>query len=150
VGGLKRFTTGVSGLDSLMGEITPPYTVMIAGHPGAGKTTLAETICYNNAVNGLKCLYISLYEDKEKHYRYMERLGLRLSEVEARGLYKYVKLPLTLEVDFLVNEISKLISKGYDIIVVDSISALLEPVLNNPEKRAWLTKLLLSNTATYK
>lgn len=31
-----------------------------------------------------------------------------------------------------------MISKGYDIIVVDSISALLEPVLNNPEKRAWL------------
>jgi len=136
--GAKKYTTGISGLDRLIGEITAPYTILVAGHPGAGKTTMATTICYANALQGKKCLYLTFYEDKEKYYRFMKRLGLDLESVEAKGLYKFIKLPLTLDTELLISEISKSISEGYDIIVLDSISVLLEPVIGSSEKRSWL------------
>jgi circadian clock protein KaiC len=136
--GLRKYTTGVVGLDKLIGEITAPYTMLIAGHPGTGKTTLAATICSENAAKGEKCLYISFYEDKEKHYRYMKKLGLDLEALESKGVYRFIRLPTALDIDQLAEEITKLISEGYSILVVDSISVLLEPVARNPEKRAWL------------
>jgi circadian clock protein KaiC len=136
--GVKKYTTGIPGLDRLIGEITAPYTILIAGHPGAGKTTLATTICYTNALQGKKCLYLTFYEDKEKYYRFMKRLGLDLESVEAKGLYKFIKLPLTLDIELIMSEISKSISEGYDVIVLDSISVLLEPVMGIAEKRSWL------------
>jgi len=136
--GLRKYATGVVGLDKLIGEITAPYTMLIAGHPGTGKTTLAATICSENAAKGEKCLYISFYEDKEKHYRYMKKLGLNLEALESKGVYRYIRLPTTLNIDQLVEEITRLISEGYSVLVVDSITVLLEPVLENPEKRAWL------------
>jgi len=134
----KRFVIGVPGLDRLVGEVVAPYTILIAGHPGSGKTTLASTICYRNALKGEKCLYISLYEDKEKLFRYMERLGLRLREIELNGLFKFVKLPFTFDINMVIDEVGKLVGEGYSIIVVDSITALLEVVKEHAEKRAWL------------
>jgi len=134
----KRFVIGVPGLDRLVGEVVAPYTILIAGHPGSGKTTLASTICYRNALKGEKCLYISLYEDKEKLFRYMERLGLRLREVELSGLFKFVKLPFTFDINMVIDEVGKLVGEGYSVIVVDSITALLEVVKEHAEKRAWL------------
>jgi circadian clock protein KaiC len=135
---LRKYTTGVVGLDKLIGEITAPYTMLIAGHPGTGKTTLAANICSENAAKGEKCLYISFYEDKEKHYRYMKKLGLNLEALESKGVYRFIRLPTALNIDQLVEEITRLISEDYSIIVVDSITVLLEPVAGNPEKRAWL------------
>ncbi|MCC6035297.1 MAG: hypothetical protein LM567_07380 [Desulfurococcaceae archaeon] len=135
---VKKFTTGISGLDKLIGEIVSPYTILVAGHPGAGKTTLATTICYANTLQGKKCLYLTFYEDKEKYYRFMKRLGLNLELVESKGLFKFIKLPLTLDLELVISEINKTISEGYDIVVLDSISVLLEPVMGSAEKRSWL------------
>jgi circadian clock protein KaiC len=134
----KKFTTGVPGLDKLIGEVVAPYTILLAGHPGAGKTTLATTICHANALQGKKCLYLSFYEDREKYYKYMKRLGLNLELLESKGLFKFVRLPLVLDLELVMGEINKAISEGYDIVVIDSISVLLEPVANSAEKRAWL------------
>jgi circadian clock protein KaiC len=133
---LKRFVIGVSGLDRLVGEVVAPYTILIAGHPGAGKTTLASTICYANALKGEKCLYITFYEDKEKLFRYMERLGLKLREIELSGLFKFMKLPLTFDINMIIDEVTKLVAGGYSVIVIDSITALLDVVREHVEKRA--------------
>jgi len=135
---VKKFTTGIPGLDRLLSEVVTPYIILVAGHPGAGKTTMATTICHANALQGKKCLYITFYEDREKYYKFMKRLGLNLELLESMRLFKFTKLPLTLDVELLVNEISKAISEGCGIIVIDSISVLLEPVMNIAEKRAWL------------
>lgn len=48
----RGFTMGVDELNALIGEIVPPYTILIEGHPGAGKTTLGSSICYHNALRG--------------------------------------------------------------------------------------------------
>ncbi|MDW8082945.1 MAG: ATPase domain-containing protein [Sulfolobales archaeon] len=72
------FSVGIEGLDRILGYMKTPYLLVIAGHPGAGKTTLASTICYKNALLGRKCLYISFYEDKERLYSYMSHIGIDL------------------------------------------------------------------------
>ena len=135
---MKKFTIGISNLEDLLGTIIAPYTILIAGHPGSGKTTLAASVCYANALRGHKCLYLSLYEDKEKFYRFMDKLGLRFTDVESRGLFKYVSLPLTLNVNDIVNAIGEVVSEGYDIVVIDSVTALLESIEGSATKRAWL------------
>lgn len=135
---MRTFATGIAGLDRLLGEIRVPYTMLIAGHPGAGKTTLASTICYHNTLRGGKCLYITLYEDREKLYSFMERLGLRLREAESRGLFKYLKLPLSSDIEGTIDAINKAVSEGYDIVVLDSVTALLDSIKDRFEKRAWL------------
>jgi circadian clock protein KaiC len=134
----KVFTLGVPALAEFIGDIISPYTLLVAGHPGAGKTTLATTICYYNAIGGHKCLYVTFYEDKEKYYRNMKRLGLDLAQVESTGNFKFIRMPSTLDIELVVGEINGLVKEGYDVVVIDSMTALLEPVASNPEKRAWL------------
>ncbi|MEM4763185.1 MAG: ATPase domain-containing protein, partial [Desulfurococcaceae archaeon] len=132
------FTIGVEGLNYLTGRIIPPYTILVAGHPGAGKTTLGATICYSNAVRGKKCLYVSFYEEKDKLYAYMERLGIKLRDAESRGLLKFLRLPATMDAENLANTLSKTIMEGFQVVVIDSITVLLESLRENVEKRAWL------------
>ena len=136
---VKVFRTGVEGLDTLVGELYPPYTVLVAGHPGSGKTTLAASICYFNTVKGNKCLYVTVYEEKEKFYRFMEKLGLRFRDVEEKGLFKFIRFPLALDVDKALEVISKTVSEeSFDIVVVDSVTALIDVLKLDVEKRALL------------
>jgi circadian clock protein KaiC len=136
---VKVFRTGVEGLDTLVGELYPPYTVLVAGHPGSGKTTLAASICYFNTVKGNKCLYVTVYEEKEKFYKFMEKLGLRFKDVEEKGLFKFIRFPLTLDVDKALEVISKVVSEeGFNIVVVDSATALVDVLKLDIEKRALL------------
>jgi circadian clock protein KaiC len=136
---VKIFTTGIEEFDTLMGELISPYTILIAGHPGSGKTTLAASICYFNAVKGNKCLYVTVYEEKEKFYKFMEKLGLRFKDVEEKGLFKFIRFPLTLDVDKALEVISKVVSEeGFNIVVVDSATALVDVLKLDIEKRALL------------
>ena len=42
-----EYVFGINELDELLGSsLSPRSMVVIAGHPGSGKTTLASTICY--------------------------------------------------------------------------------------------------------
>lgn len=136
---IRTFVIGVKGLDKLFGEIIPPYTILIAGHPGSGKTTFASTICYSNTLKGLRCLYASVYEEKDKLFDVLEHLGLNLRESEEKGLLKFLRLPLTLNIEKTIDTISKIVlEEKFDVVVVDSITALIESSRLDFEKRAWL------------
>jgi len=69
-------------------------TIVIAGQPGTGKTVLSSTICYERALKDIPCLFMELYEDKEKLYRNLKSLGLDFEYLESKGLVKFVKLPI--------------------------------------------------------
>ncbi|MEM4481157.1 MAG: ATPase domain-containing protein [Desulfurococcaceae archaeon] len=131
------FTTGNKELDRLIGPIHSKYMLLIVGHPGAGKTTLASSICYENAQRGYKCLYISFYEDKDKFYRNMDKLGIDLADIESRGLLTHVKLPVvkSAEVLGIVNEL--IVKDSYKVVVLDSINPVLE-LYRKREQRAIL------------
>ncbi|MEM4789698.1 MAG: ATPase domain-containing protein [Ignisphaera sp.] len=137
---MNKAIFGVEALDKLIGNaLAFPSLIVVAGHPGAGKTTLASTICYINALNGFKCLYISFQESKEKLYKNMGNLGIDLEKIEKQGNFVFIKFPVVLSIDSLVNEISKIISSfNPNIIVVDSINVLLVSINKDEVKRAWL------------
>ncbi|MFN3267868.1 MAG: ATPase domain-containing protein [Zestosphaera sp.] len=135
----KPLGFGIEGLDKILGSfIISPYTIVVAGHPGAGKTTMASTICYSNVLKGYKCLYISMQEDREKLYKYMSKLGLDLEKAESTGLLKFIKIPITLDVDGVAEAISRFVSEEYSVVVVDSVNPLLDILEKKSEKRSWL------------
>ena len=136
---MSRLVLGIKNLDELLANtLYPGATIVIAGHPGAGKTTFATTVCHSNALNGKKCLYLSFQESKAKLYRVAKYLGMDLEKIEKEGLYKFVNLPLISSCETIAGSINKILTEYKpDIVVIDSINAVLEPI-KDPHKRAWL------------
>jgi len=134
------FVFGVKELDQMFKDtLLPGSLVVVVGHPGAGKTTLASTICSANAVNGKKCLYITFQENRKKLFMIMKRLGIDLENLEARELLQFVKFPIAITPEDAIAEIGKLVNKGgFSVVVVDSINSLLKSVEKDEVRRAWL------------
>ncbi|MCS7111581.1 MAG: ATPase domain-containing protein [Ignisphaera sp.] len=131
-------TTGSRELDALLGGLKPGSMLLIVGHPGAGKTILASKICYANTLLGRKCLYITFYEDRDKLFSNMDKLGIRLGEAESKGLLEFVRLPTTSAED-VMNAITKIVAKGgHRIVVIDSVNAALELYERKEAQRALL------------
>jgi circadian clock protein KaiC len=60
--------TMISGFDKLFlkGGIPKGNSVLIAGGPGTGKSTLCRQICFNLVTKSKKCMYVSFEENKER------------------------------------------------------------------------------------
>jgi len=146
----EQYTTGVRELDELLGGLQPHTMLLIAGHPGAGKTTLAAHICYSNSLNGGKCLYITFYEDKEKLYRNMSAIGLDLRSIEEKGFLHFIKLPVA-STDEILNAIMSLITRDqYDVVVLDSLNPVLEMTQQQEASRAILLNFFYQLTSLIK
>src|SRR5437868_12999578 len=60
-----RVSTGISGLDHLLGNGLPPERVyLVEGDPGAGKTTLGLQFLREGLARGEKVLYVTLSETR--------------------------------------------------------------------------------------
>ena len=142
---MSSFIVGVKGIDELLPSLLHPGSlVVVAGHPGAGKTTLASSICYRNALNKNKCLYISLQETKKKLFRVMKTLGMNFEQLESKGLYRFLRVPVAKTVEEIIELISKAIAEyAPKIVVVDSMNALMQFV-SKSEKRALLQNYFYS------
>jgi circadian clock protein KaiC len=97
-GARPRISTGVPGLDTVLGGGLPEGALlMIGGPPGAGKTVLAEQIAFHQAARGRHALILTtLSEPNEKLIRHIEgfswfdrgRLG---REIEYLSLHEVVE-----------------------------------------------------------
>lgn len=71
---LPRLSTGISGLDTILGGgLVEGASYIIQGHPGAGKTIFANQIAFANLSRGGKVLYVTLLA--ETHDRLFQSLG---------------------------------------------------------------------------
>ena len=72
---IRRLPTGVPGLDEILGGGLPEYSFnIIAGAPGAGKTTLAHQSIFSNATPERPALYFTvLGEPAIKMLRYQQQ-----------------------------------------------------------------------------
>ncbi len=125
------FLFGVKDLDKRYSHAIRPGTIiLVAGHPGAGKTTFAAKMCYTNALMGKSCLYVSFNEERDKFLSWMKGLGFDFTELENKGLFKFIKLPVLTEdtlfsdlMDILVENIHKFKPQ---VVVIDSITPVSE------------------------
>ncbi len=124
-------------------SVNPFSTIVIGGHPGAGKTILSTTICKDNMDLGHKCLYVSLQEEKNRFFRTLEGIGIKLVHYEKSGLFKFIKLPITLDINVFMDTLNKLIlDYSPNIIVIDSITPIIECVDGDAAKRAIIQNFL--------
>ena len=64
-GAVDVFTTGIAGLDDILGGgLAPNHLYLIEGDPGTGKTTIALQFLMEGARHGQKGLYVTLSESK--------------------------------------------------------------------------------------
>lgn len=138
-----RFTDveiAIKGLDEVIGRyIKFPSLLVVGGHPGAGKTTFATTICVNNAKKNRKCLYLSFQENKEKLVSSLGTLGKEFEKLEKEGKIKFEKLPMTFDPESVIDNINQVLDKiDPRIIVIDPINIPLEAAGPNRRKRAVL------------
>ena len=138
--GGRDFKFGIHDLDRQYSYVIRPGTViLIAGHPGAGKTTFAALTCFANASEGKPCLYISFNEERRKFMEWMKGLGFDFSGLESEGMFKFVKLPILTE-DTLFSTLMSVIAENVSrfkpaVIVIDSITPMGE-VLGPESARA--------------
>jgi circadian clock protein KaiC len=74
---IRNVATGIPGLDAVLGGGLPEYSFnLIAGAPGAGKTTLVQQILFANATPERPALYFTvLGEPTIKMIRYQRQFG---------------------------------------------------------------------------
>ena len=95
---LSRLSTGVPGLDDILGGGLPEYSFnLIVGEPGSGKTTLSHQIMFANASPERPALYFSAPgEPTLKMMRYLQQMtffdqarssaDIRFVDLEHRGV----------------------------------------------------------------
>jgi len=72
-----RLSTGVAGLDLILeGGFVRGSVYIAEGPPGAGKTLLANQLCFHGARNGERALYVTLLaETHERMLTYLRRMA---------------------------------------------------------------------------
>lgn len=137
------FKCGIEGIEERYRNILMPGTILvIGGHPGAGKTTLAMHICRANAIEGKKCLYVSTQEPEEKFLRHASRLGFDFYSLIASDLFRYYRYPMGSTEDTVENLLESLKEAIVDfkprVTVIDSINSFIAAVKDDTRKRALL------------
>ncbi len=152
--------TGIDGLDALFeeGGIPKGSTILVAGGPGTGKSTLCRQICYNRIVQGHPCMYVSFEESRERIIRSMKQFGWNIEPYIEQGRFLIQKInPLDVlrmkfgslggsgsatEISYKIKPL--IIPKDFnpEVIVVDSLTAIIEAsITKEKNQRVYLQQL---------
>jgi DNA repair protein RadA/Sms len=115
----KPFKTN-SELDIILstdGGLMPGVSLMFAGGPGSGKTTVVLDMLSKFTQQGYKALFISGEMDEVGHYKYCKRMP-HFDCVQTLFLKDYI--------DNVKEVIEFVFDQGYDVIGIDSIAEVLE------------------------
>jgi DNA repair protein RadA/Sms len=115
----KPFKTNTE-LDIILstdGGLMPGVSLMFAGGPGSGKTTVVLDMLSRFTQQGYKSLFISGEMDEIGHYKYCKRMP-QFGCVQTLFLKDYI--------DNVKEVIEYVFDQGYDVIGVDSIAEVLE------------------------
>lgn len=122
---LRRISTGVFGLDEMLGGGLPAGdSVLIAGPGGSGKTALCTQFIAEGAKHGEPGVIVVFEEDPAEYVSRAEVLGLNMEAMVREGKLKVIYLrPLDLSVDETLLEVRDWVARiGAQRVVVDSLS----------------------------
>ena len=135
---MERISTGIEGLDSLIGGGYPGgKSVLVTGSPGSGKTIIAIHFIYRGCLDGRNCVYIATEEELEDILYQAESIGHDIRKFYRSGQLKIVKLyeerayttiqTMSLgfeKIDTLQSDIISLVEKipkDTDLVVIDNL-----------------------------
>ncbi|ADL19807.1 ATPase, RecA superfamily [Acidilobus saccharovorans 345-15] len=136
----QRILLGVPGLDDMFSEGVPRGSIiLVAGYPGAGKTTLASQFAYQGASSGEPSLYVSFVEPREDFMANALQFNMDFRPLEGRGLFRYyealsVSDPEALG-DVVEDVLSQADSMGAKRVVIDSVTAVEQLARDPPRAR---------------
>ncbi|OYT30801.1 MAG: hypothetical protein B6U94_05285 [Thermofilum sp. ex4484_79] len=135
---MNRVKTGTKGLDELIeGGFPESSLILLAGHPGTGKTIMSWQFLVEGARNGERGLYISFIESPEEHIRNLLEVNINIQPYIEQGLIEILELMPTLDkglestLNLIWQKIEEFKPKR---IVLDSVTAILM-VVPKPESR---------------
>ena len=159
--------TEVKGFDELFTENGIPRgnSILIAGGPGTGKSTLCRHICYNLISKGKKCMYVSFEESIDRIIKSMEKFGWNARRYIESGNFLIQKInPLDIlrmkfgsiggsgsatELSYKIKPL--VIPKDFqpEVIIVDSLTAIIAAsVTKDKNYRVYLQQLFSFFTET--
>jgi circadian clock protein KaiC len=123
----QRLSTGVPGLDKLMGGGIPAgNSLVLAGPTGSGKTTFATQFVAEGLRQGEKCVIAVFEEHPDEYLERANKFGVDFTAAVRRDDLRVIYLrPLDLSVDEALEEISESSRQiGATRVVIDSTSGL--------------------------
>jgi circadian clock protein KaiC len=126
---IQRTPTGVNGFDELVEKGFPGESlILIAGAPGAGKTTFSAQFLYEGAVRfGERGIYVCFAETKRSFLRAMLRFQWDFERLETEGRCAILDLSTVKEagiqntLDTILKEVTEMKAKR---LVIDSFTAM--------------------------
>lgn len=152
---IRQITTGVSGLDQVLGGGIPEFSFnIIAGAPGTGKTTLAQQIMFANATPSRPAIHFTvLGEPTLKMLRYQQQFGFFDTSRVGRDIHflNLAEEVLQRDLDSVYQRISTEIERlNPAIVVVDSFRTAIRTVEvghNEMELQHFIQRLALRLTS---
>ncbi|MCJ7634266.1 AAA family ATPase [Candidatus Bathyarchaeota archaeon] len=143
--GPPRVSTGIEEFDSLIeGGFPVESIILVAGNPGAGKTTFAAQFLIQGTMISEKGLYVCFAETKESLHRNLLRFGWDLEDLEYKGRLAVLDLSTTKEpgiqgnLNLILEKIMEINAKR---LVIDSFTAF-SMALKEPTDVRFLIHLL--------
>jgi len=112
-----KTNTEIDIILSTEGGLMPGTSMMIAGGPGSGKSTLVMDMLSKFTMQGLKCLLVQGEMDQIGHYKYCRRMPA-FGCVQTLFLKDYM--------ENIKETVEHVFNLGYDVIAVDSVAEILD------------------------
>jgi circadian clock protein KaiC len=142
-----RVPTGIAEFDSLIeGGFPRGDLVLLAGHPGSGKTIFSAQFLYHGASKfGEPGIYVSFAENRAAFLRNMKRTGMDFEALEQQEKFKFLDLVTVKSVgvdDILGLVFSQIGTMKAKRLVIDSYSALAQAFSDKIDSRIILHTIL--------
>ena len=141
---VDKVLTGISSLDKILGGgFNRGDTILVAGQPGAGKTTLGFQFLYNGATKyGENGVYVSFVESANKLKRDALRFGWDFEKLIKEKKVRFLDLIQAMgekgvEANFSVM-MSEIASVGAKRVVIDSLSAMTTYIETKADARTFI------------
>jgi circadian clock protein KaiC len=149
---ISRIRTGVPGLDAVLGGGFPEYSFnLIAGGPGAGKTTLAQQIAFANGTPERPAIYFSvLGEPSLKMLRHVQQYAF-FDAAKFNTAVRFVNLSTEAMENDLARVLARIIAEIQEshpgLVVVDSFRTITRAGSSEAQLQEFVQRLAIHLTS---